>query len=315
MNRIFLCFVAVFMFATFSSQAQLLERLAREAARQTQRSAEERARKEVQKEVDKQVNKAIDEVLEGDSTAVEKEKTATPRSDSERASALMSAMGISTEVIDFEENYVFTSEIVTLSESTDADGNIAPSVETIMAVNEKNEDVMIVVKGEGQQAVTIIDNSNACMLLLTHENGKKSGIATKINIDNSDSIAENVTVPLDAFTYGMDDEQDECKPVKTGKSKTISGFKCQEYRCETETEIEILWTTKDVDFKENMKDVSWIGNFSTNAFEGMIIRAENHSKQDKSSTIMTVTGVDWNKNNNFSTKEYEISSFSFDAGQ
>lgn len=318
MNRIFVVLTSVLMFTVVTGQAQFLDRLAREAVRQAERSAEKRATKEVQEEVDKQVNKAIDEVLESDSAAVEpqeEKQTSSQSSDSKRATALMSAIGISTEAIDFKDSYDFTSEIVTLTESTESDGNVAPNVETVMAVNEKNEDVMIVVNGEGQQAITIIDNSNACMLILTNDNGKKSGVATKVNIDNPDSIAENVTVPLDAFTYGMDEEEDECKPVKTGKTKTISGFKCQEYRCETDTEIDVLWTTKDVSFNENMKEVSWIGNFSTTAFEGMIIRAENYSKEDKSSSIMTVTSVDWNKKNTFSTNDYEISSFSFGMGK
>jgi hypothetical protein len=318
MNKIVLIFLSVFMFASLSSEAQFLDRLAREAVRQAERSAEERATKEVQKEVDKQVNKAIDDIVESDSTSMDQKKAnsePTLRSDSERASAIMGALGISTADIDFKNQYVFTSFISTISESVDADGNAQEPVESDIFMNADSKDVMFEVRAENQMSNTIFDSENKCMLILTQENGKKTGMATKIDVDDSQDDVEaersqpEETVPVPVSMYAEDD--DDCLPQKTGKSKTISGFKCYEYRCETDEEIDVIWTTKDVKFDKKLSGLSWVESLSNSVYDGMIIRYENYSKMDKSSTVTTITSVDYNKKNIFSAGDYEISSLSF----
>lgn len=299
------------MLTASSSKAQFLDRLAREALRQAEHTAEDRATEEVQKEVDKQVNKAIDEVLKSDSidTSDDKDVERPSRSDSERAEALMNAMGVSTADIDYKESYTFTAEITTLTTATNDDGTAAPQAETVMVINSSNKDVMFSVLSEEKLASTIVDNENGCVIILTEEDGKKGGVATKFNIEDPESVAESMPVSL--MEYAAEEDEEVCTPVKTGKSKTISGFKCHEYRCETNDEINVMWLSNDIKLNKRYEGIAWLEMFSSDEYDGVIVQFETYSKNNKSSSVMTLTSIDWSKTTLFSTKEYEISSFSF----
>ncbi|HKM92743.1 MAG TPA: DUF4412 domain-containing protein, partial [Prolixibacteraceae bacterium] len=109
------------------------------------------------------------------------------------------------------------------------------------------------------------------------------------------------------------EEAPECEMTKTGRTKTISGYKCSEFRCEIDSEIEVAWITKDFSASKNniFGQTPWGSAFSKSMLDGMIMQYKTTSKLDKSSSIMTVKSIDSNKKNSFSTTGYEISSLSF----
>ncbi len=308
------------------SQAQILRNIARSAINSAKNSAEDRVEEEVDKKVENEVNKLFDKALEKDSDSEENEGTkdgsATSKPDNDEGSStnnesqdmskFMKKLGVSTEDVKYKESYKFNSQIVTEIIVTDEDGKKADPSEYVMGFNESTSDIMMKMNGQGNSTTTIFDTENFCMLMLTDSEGKKSGFASKF--DPNAKVPQGGQTPESNST---EDETEECKMTKTGNSKTISGYSCKEYRCETSDEISIAWVTKDISASNNkmFKNSTFGSSFVTDGFDGMVIQYEFKSKKDKSATVTTVKSIDMNKQSSFSTKGYSISSFSFAPGK
>lgn len=320
MKRIFLLIIPLLFMMLNSANGQILRNIARSAANQAKNSAENRATEEVNKEVDKGVNNFIDNLLEEDSTQTsttdgEKKPVSTPAENSQaNVARFMQKMGVETTELPRKDVYKFNAQIVTISESTDYDGKKLASSEFIINFNDKNSDIMFDVSEQGKSTTTIVDEDNHCILVLSDEGGSKSGFATKFD---SEAFAQsaNAAVKTGVYAEEAEENEDECEMTKTGRSKSISGFKCVEYKCETNNEIEIAWITNDASANNNKMfgHTPWGDTFSRIGFDGMIIQYETKSKTDQSLSIMTVKSIDSKKSSSFSTTDYQISSFSISA--
>ncbi|HOO84371.1 MAG TPA: DUF4412 domain-containing protein [Prolixibacteraceae bacterium] len=324
MKRLLPLMIFALAIAISPAQAQMLKNIARGAINQAKNSAEDRASEEVNEEVDKGVNKFIDNLIGEDSTQNQNNtgERKPPENAAENSQAnvnrFMQNLGISTADVKKKDIYKFTSQIVTVTESTDEDGIQQSPVEFIINANESNSDFMFEAKDNGNQTATIFDNENKCMLVLSEENGKKTGFATKFD---PEAVAEGANAMYESgmIAAEMEEleevEEEECEMAKTGRTKTISGYKCDEFRCETNSEIEVAWITKEISASKNklFGQTPWGSDFSNSLLEGMIIQYETKSKLDKSSSVMTVKSIDSNKNSTFSTAGYQISSLSFSA--
>lgn len=306
------------------SQAQILRNIARSAINSAKNSAEDRVEEEVDKKVENEVNKLFDKALEKDSK--DKEETekvdentseaepsensgSSSRNESQDVSNFMKKLGVSTENVKHKDNYKFNSQIVTLIEVTDESGKKSDPMEYQMCLNESTSDMMMKINGGDNSSTTIIDVENSCMLILTDSEGRKSGFASKFDPNAKTTQGPEGKVEVE----GENNESEDCKMTKTGNSKTISGFQCKEYKCETSDEISIAWVTKDISANNNkiFKNSNFGSNYNTEGFEGMVIQYEFKSKKDKSSTVTTVKSLDMNKSSSFSTTGYSISGFSF----
>ncbi len=305
------------------TQAQILRNIARSAINSAKNSAEERVEEEVDKKVENEVNKLFDKALEKDSTDKDKNENddentsevkptdnsaSKSNNESQNLSGFMKKLGVSTEDVKHKDNYKFNSQMVTLIEITDESGKKSDPMEYQMCFNESTSDLMMKASGSGNSSTTIIDVENSCMLVLTDSEGRKSGFASKFDPNakiesNSESKTEE----------GEFEETEDCKMTKTGNSKVISGFKCNEYKCETSDGISIAWVTKDISASNNkiFRNSNFGSNYETDGFEGMVIQYEFKSKKDKSSSVTTVKSFDMNKSSSFSTTGYSISGFSF----
>ncbi len=305
------------LFFIVPSQAQILRNIARSAVNSAKNSAEDRVEKEVDKKVEKEVNKLFDKALEKDSTKSSAtnpaEKSGSSKSDEPQdMSNIMKKLGVNTENVKYKESYKFNSQIVTEIIMTDADGKKAKPSEYVMGFNESTSDLMMKMNEQSNSTTTIIDTENSCMLMLTDSEGKKSGFASKF--DPNAKAPQGGQMPDSKTT---EEKTEDCKMTKTGNSKTISGYSCNEYRCETSDEISVAWVTKDISASNNkmFKNSTFGSSFVTDGFEGMVIQYEFKSKKDKSETVTTVKSIDMNKQSSFSTKGYSVSSFSFAPGK
>lgn len=324
MKRTFLIFISFLSFAAVS-HAQIGNRLLRTVTNQAINSVENRANKEIEKKVDESVNKAIDNMLESDSiekkdNAIENEAqsgTQNKTSDDESAAKvarLMKSFGVSTDIPKHKDDYKFTSQMVTLNESTDDKGTKIDPVESYISYNENNSDVLFKVNDRNNSSITIMDHENKCILVLTESEGQKSGIVTKFD---PEKMAQKLSDLPTENNVEEEVVEDECKMVKTGKTKTISGFSCAEHRCETSDEIFVAWITKDRSANLNniFRNNEWGSNFKTEGFDGMAIRYETYSKSNKSSSIMTITSFDNKKSSSFSLSGYTLSGFNLNTSK
>jgi hypothetical protein len=312
MKKLLILLLAIVVVA--SANAQILKNIARSAGNQVKNSAENRASEEANKQVDKSVNKFFDNLVKEDTTKTKETKVAKPTGTTGNGggdqppagvSSFMKSLGMSTEVPPHKEMFKFTAQIVSSTEGTDPKGKKTETVESTISLDEKTSDAMFRTKSQGNASSFIMDMENSCMIILNEAEGQKSGLISKIDLNqkggNAPESKEETKV------------EDECKLTKTGKTKTISGFNCTEYRCETATEISVTWTTKDFSAKNN----KIFGNstpgvtYKVDGMDGMIIQTEFYSKSDKSSSIMTIKSIDMNKSSSFSLAGYQLSAFNF----
>jgi hypothetical protein len=302
-------------------QAQILKSIVNSAANQAQKSATNKVSEKVNKQVDKGVNKLFDSLIKDDTTKVpEKEVPSAEGNSADKAPAalngFMKKLGVSTEAIPHKDNYQFTAKVVIVFEATDEKGEKVTSTETETCVNEKTSDVLFRISGAAEveaSSITIIDKENSCMLNLSELNGKKSGFATKFDPNAANTLKPMPETPQSEGTTQTKD--DDCTPVLSGKKEKISGFNCQEYRCESDESIVSVWVTKDLSNLNNklFSNPAIGANYNTDGFDGMVIKYETKSKDDKSSSLMLFKSIDMNKSSSFSTVGYEISSFNINS--
>jgi hypothetical protein len=310
-----LIFVAFALIFVSSVNAQLLRSIANSATNHAKNAAENKAIEKADDEAEKGVNKLFDNLTKKDSTKKAAQEKPAPNSGEQGGkdqppqgmSNFMKSMGMNTEEVKHKEVYKFSSEITMVIQATDAKGKKQDPAEYVSRFDETSSDASFVLGNkEGSTTTTIMDTENKCMLILTESDGKKTGIASKIDPGTTKPAAEEkqgtAQKPIE-----------ECKFSKTGKTQSISGYSCSEYSCETSEAISIAWTTKDFSANNNkIFGSSATGKaYKTEGLDGMVIQYETHSKTDKSSSIMTIKSIDMKKSSSFSTVGYEISSFSF----
>lgn len=305
---------------SISGQSQILRSIVNSAKNQAVNSATNKASEKVDKEVDKGVNKLFDDATKEDSSKTKENQKEKPTGNSSGAgggdqppasmSKFMKSMGMSTEEVKHKDVYKFSSEIIMTMQATDSDGKKQEPAEYVSRFDEATSDASFVLgTKEGSSTTTIMDTENKCMLILTDSDGKKTGLASKFDPDAKPKAPEEKP----GKTKKSEPIEDDCMLAKTGKSQTISGYSCSEYRCETSESISVVWVTKDFSAKNNkLFGGNAMGKtYKTEGLDGMVIQYETHSKKDKSSSIMTIKSIDMKKSSSFSTAGYEISSFSF----
>ncbi|HPR32591.1 MAG TPA: DUF4412 domain-containing protein [Prolixibacteraceae bacterium] len=314
MKKLFLFFILLLGISVVAP-AQILRGIVNRAANSAANKAEEKVGDEVEKQVDKQVSKFFDNMFKEDSTQAEneaedaenvenEEEESMPRSQ-KSISNFMNSFGTNTPVTK-KDTYRFTSQIVMLSEGTDADGNKIDPVDYIISYNDDNSDMLFAFRNnQGQESTIIVDTENKVSLILSNEKGNKTGIATKFDVEEGEEES--------ASSSGSETEvSDEDCYAKTGKSRTINGYSCKEYRCETDEDVSSIWVTNDLNRKYNniFARNPMGGKYKNGKIEGMVIEWTYRSKTDQSSSVMTVKSFDPKKSSSFSTEGYEIMSFS-----
>jgi hypothetical protein len=313
-----LLFLTLALILVTSVNAQILRSIARSATNQVKNSAENRAVDETNKQVDKGVNKLFDNLIKDDTTKNKKNQNLKEQPDNNppeegaggnqppaSMSKFMKSMGVSSEEVKHKDVYKFSAQIVMVTQATNGEGEKMDPAEYKTCFNETTSDASFVMGNQqGGSSTTIIDQENKCMLMLSEKDGKKTGLASKFDPDAKAKPATE---------QKSESAEEDCMLAKTGKSQTISGYSCLEYRCETSKSISVVWVTKEFAAKNNkLFGGNAMGKtYKTGGLDGMIIQYETISKTDKSSSIMTVKSIDMNKSSSFSTAGYEISSFSF----
>jgi hypothetical protein len=160
---------------------------------------------------------------------------------------------------------------------------------------------------DGDDKTTMIfDTKNSAMLILTDADGEKTGFATTIDPEALAGQVEDYE--------GYEEENDVVPPniKKTGKTKTILGYKCDEYLMEDEESEVHMWISEKLGKemqKEWMNNQQTFGAMFTQAYSlnGMTLEYEMIEKNGEKS-IMQVTKIDLNHSHKISTDGYAIMS-------
>ncbi len=310
---VLLFFMSILVFQP--AQGQLLKKLKEKAQEKIEEKAEERAEKKMDEKIDEGFDKIEDSLEKNDS----EEGGTAPSSDNRdervqnRMQGILKGVGMSGEPVPVADNYKFDYKIQMHIESYDKKGKQESTGEFITHLNPENKSMAYeFVSGdmakEGQ-GMFIIDAENSAMIILNDDkkNGEKTGIVYGIG-SFMQSIGE---------TY-VDKEMEDSPETylanpnvkKTGKTKNIAGYKCEEYvyTDEEEKHQSHVWITKDL--KMNTQDF-FSTLFKTNLYShgmgwGYMMEATTESMENEEKTTMRVTDVDNNSNVTFSLNNYQI---------
>jgi hypothetical protein len=157
------------------------------------------------------------------------------------------------------------------------------------------------------QGMFILDSENGAMIILSEENGEKTGIVYGIGNFFEQMGAsyqeEEIDMSDTPETYLMNPNVN-----KTGRTKTIAGFKCEEYTYKDEESESEIWITKDM--KMNTQDF-FSTLFKTSLYSqgigwGYLMETTSVDKNTGEKSIMKVTKVDKNSNVRFDLSAYQM---------
>ena len=301
------------------AHAQTLNDLLKRQKNKTTRKVEEKVEKKVDEKVDEEVDKAVDKLFRN---LFEEEKKETPKNPEEKKeinseaqeaipdaqqninnamSGLLKSMGVGVD-IPHKERYDFTANIKMKIEAVDEMGNQQPEAFYNTFFNESDADYAIeFTNEEDEMAYFIFDAENSVTLIMAQSEDNKTGIATKLSEESLDEMMGEA--------YEDAAEQANLNLKKTGKTKTVGGYKCDEYRYEDDESITFLYVTKALKKKLNKvyKSSIFTGLIAMPGYvDGVVVQYDTKSKIDKSSSVLTIVDVDMGKKSKISTEGYQF---------
>lgn len=277
----------------------------------------------------KTVNKEIDNEID---TAVNKEADkartkATVRTEENKAKNQPSQAGGSTEQgeqasggaafgslfgnkidLKYKEDYSFTSRIYMITEVYDKKdvtkmdfymfySNNTPSVGIETKTIDTQEEGAVPVL-----AKMVMDGENKCFIMLTDVNGMKMGVISAVPDENSASGQND----------GKKKKDTPPNFTKTGNSKVIAGYKCEEYTYKDidDNSTGKVWFTKDAKLKidkkgwQNSNMAAYYGNPEFN--EGIILASESFDDKGKPTTKSETKEINENFPHSISVKGYTL---------
>lgn len=299
-NTIIIGLLLIFnVFATQNTTAQsLMKGLKNKVQQKVNERINQEAEDQINKEIDKQIG--IEDEETRDSLKAERNQR--------RMNGMLKNLGIGGEPIPIAESYNFSQAIEMYLETYDASGKKISEGEFITLLNKDMKNMAYQATSgemaEKSKGVFIVDAVNKATIILNEENGKKTGLVFGL-----DSLGNEGKAGAD-FS-GVDDTPEfyAAHPniKKTGRTKTISGYNCEEYIITDEGSKAEVWITRDL--KLNTYDF-----FSTlfkveTAVTGIgwgYMMESTLTENTGEKSFMQVTKIHQNTDIGFTMSEYQI---------
>jgi hypothetical protein len=122
-------------------------------------------------------------------------------------------------------------------------------------------------------------------IMLSEDKNEKNGVVTGLDLSQ-------MVVPDSLKNTGGNVQLNE-KVKKTGKTKTILGYKCDEYVYEDEYDVSNVWITKDKTWKTgNLFGSVYKNPNLANGFpEGFVMEADTQHKATGDRSVLKVTEI------------------------
>ena len=304
--RISLLAVFAMMLIQPANGQRILRSLREKVEERVEKKVEERAEKKVDEAIDKQLDK-LEEALEDSAASA---PTSTDEERRQRMQNIMKGLGMSGEPVPVADNYRFDNMIQMHVESYDANGSKESDGEFITHLSPDSKSMAYQMisgdMGNPGQGMFIMDAENGATIILSEEDGKKTGIVYGLGTffeTMGESIEEDADLDETPESYLANPNVN-----KTGRTKTIAGYKCEEYKYSDETSESNIWITKDL--KMNARDF-FSTLFKTSLYShgipwGYMMEVTTNDKETGEKSFMQVTKVDDNSNKSFSLADYEI---------
>jgi|GEM_PF-3479935 len=306
-------FTIVLAFFALFAQAQIVDK------------TEEKAKQKTERRIDQKIDNGIDsglDAIEGlfskknkkkkkDLQEEDKDKSesAANNSSSEDAqtAAIMKMMGGASDV-EVQDEYKFDLRFLVLMENYDKKGKVNQSNEMTYLSKEGSSVMGILMNQEGVNTEVVYDLSSYEMVTLMNTGGQKIG--TTMSLDKNQVESMMTEEDSDAG-----DGSDMPTFKKTGNTKTISGYSCDEYVIENVQNMEgsmTYWITDEleIDWIKSMANMSSMNKQMPDMYTGtgypedgsviqMIVSEKNGERME-----MTVKEAETGKEITISTKGY-----------
>lgn len=281
---------------------------------------EQKAVNKTNQRIDNKIDRGIDKGLDAVEGLFKKKNTNDKQSNdngsdqsqnSAKSSDAQSTMSMFGGKANVEDSYNFDHNILLDVDTYDKKGKKQDPMEMKMYFSDDQPNFGMEVEMEGSKNFMIFDMKTYQIVSLIENDGQKMGVAMKLN-------PEKFEERLDKSSKD-DQEKIDYKFIKTGKSKVISGYNCDEYEMEsTEKDPEwdqSFWVTDEVDanWLENMtkmaasnKQLSKKMEIPEGYPEGTIIQIISQSTKNQEKSIMTVKEYNKNQKKSFSTSGYQF---------
>ncbi len=334
MKKLF-TFVLLLAMATMISQsyAQDLKKLIKK--RETTEETTESEQEENNGKVINSVNNGIDkfqekflgnkkkntETEEETTTEAETETTETEEatndndvsdyrtSDKVAQKSMMKMLGLTGNVTT-KEKYDFDGSMKMIIKTYDKKGSLDESTDYYTYLSESTPDYAMVFTATGSKEKTtiIFDTENRAMITLGEDNGDKTGFVIGVSEEQVESFKENAEEEKSSSDETVSEMPDTY--TKTGRSKKILGYNCDEYRYDDETGTVELWITQELNGKMNksyMQNSAFAGFFTyAYASNGTVLEYIYYDKENGEKTTMTVDELNLDKKHSISTIGYNI---------
>jgi len=223
--------------------------------------------------------------------------------------AYMKVFGL-TDNVPHEDIYKFNAYIQMELSTYKKNGDLDDQTVYDNYMHKEDADYAMVYRDGKDQSTIIFDTKNLAMLILTDSDGEKTGFATTIDPETWAELAEDLGGEQEESNEQVDWEA--YKPVKTGKTKTILGYSCDEYLVEDEDSEVHMWVSEELGkelHKEWMKNQQTFGSTFAYAWalNGMILEYDAIEKNGEKE-VMLVKDIDLNHSHSVDTKDYAIMS-------
>jgi hypothetical protein len=151
-----------------------------------------------------------------------------------------------------------------------------------------------------QKGIFIMYYANGATIILSEEDEKMTGFVYGIKL----------------FDEAMEDDDEHEEDVdyvnphykKTGRTKNISGYQCEEYVFDTEIDKGSFWVTEETEWKtyDTFSTIFKAGIYSHGVYKGMLMESESTDKETGEKNMMQVTELDDDVSVNFIPGDYEL---------
>ncbi len=294
-------------------------------AQDKKEEVEKKAKDKTEQRVDQKVDNAIDEGLDavenlfrfGKKKKKKKNKDGneestqnTENADQQQANDMLNAMFGGGEV-EIADEYTFDSDMLVEMTTTKKNGNKeeAREIRYLFSEEEKYMGYQMDNPEQKQEAVKVVMDWNTGAMLTFMEEQKQIMV---INL-NMEAIEETVANEMEK----SETEDAMGSFQKTGKTKEILGYTCQEYTYENEETKGSMWVTDEVD----MGFAKMMGNMSSAIKEkqkalmpedfpqGSMLEGSWTNLKNGEVTTWITKELNVSKNTAFSTKGYQVMSF------